>query len=117
LVGLAGASDVEDTIDDTIEIIDTVNDVIDAVDIAIDSADIVQRQLEDPDNSTLLAENLVEITKNIAKPVIGDIDEPDDVAEHISNVVVGAVHYELFMMLLAIFLPPILTVLGWLGLT
>lgn len=95
-VGLAGASES----DDIIETVDTINDAIDAIDVALEGAELVNKQLEDPTNTTLLTENLVEMTNNIVDP------------ENIGNQIVAAVYLELFYALILAFAPIITAIIG-----
>jgi hypothetical protein len=95
-VGLAGASDTYDVI----ESVEIINDAIDAIDITLEGAELVNKQLEDPTNTTLLTENLVEMTNNIVDP------------ENIGNQIVAAVYFELFYALLLAFAPIITFIIG-----
>ena len=54
--------------DNVAETVDTVNDAIDVIDTTIERTKLINKQLKDPTNATLLTENLIEITNTIADP-------------------------------------------------
>ena len=83
-VGLAGASES----DDLVETVDTVGDAIGAIDTVMDGAELLEEQLKDPTNTTLLTDNLV-----------------DMVTENIADYAIGAVYFELFSAFVVAFSP------------
>ena len=87
IVGVAIATETND-VDETINDID---DSLTAIDIALDGNDMLQKQLDDPTNATLLSENVKDILTKPMEPLIGDIDNPNP--ETVKNNVLGSLYF------------------------
>jgi len=96
-VGFASASGTDDIRDG----IDTFNDVREIVDITIEGAKLLNKQREDPTNSTLLAENLVEMTKDLSG------------VDNIENTLVTAVYLQMIYSFIYALAPIILPVFAF----
>ena len=99
-VGLASAT--ED--DDIIDTFNTISDTKDALDIANEGNDILQRQLDDPTNETLLAENLEELMKKPIETFTGDLDnfDPDEFGNRMIGIIILIFAIKIFGLILAV---------------
>ena len=96
-IGIASATEDEE-LDDSIS---TLSDTKDALDIALEGNGMIQRQLEDPANETLVAENLENLMVKTVEPITGGLDDfdPDEFGDRMLNLVILAFAFKIFFLI------------------
>ena len=70
-----------DEVEDTINAIDDLQNATELLNATIENSKDLDRLMEDPTNESLVGESIENTVKRTVKPLIGDVDNPQDVED------------------------------------
>ena len=113
-IGIASATDSESDTSELVDTVDTIDDAMDALDIAVEGNELLNKQLEDPTNATLVAENIEKITKKTLEPITGDLDnfDPQEFGDRMIGITVASAALYIF---LGVILPALMALVAFIA--
>jgi hypothetical protein len=76
-----GTASANDEVEDTINAIDEIQTATELFNATIENSKDLDRLMEDPTNESLVGESIENTVKRTVKPLIGDVDNPQDVED------------------------------------